>query len=135
MPDSGKRGPKRDYEREHQANMAFILRLAVLGYVLYLVGQMVWGYVTGAEGATLWLTVGTVLVLGGAAVALGVVLWRDWRRKLKEAELTDEEAARIAEEIAAADRENGLLPDDGEAADEKRPGGEQEEHPAQPEQK
>ena len=108
MTDRKGTGPKRDYQKENRANTSFTLRMLVLAYVLYLAVKVVSGYLKGEEGTSLPLTICAVVVLGGGSIALGIYFFRQWRQQRKDAELTEEEAAQLAESIAQADRENGL---------------------------
>ena len=103
-------------------------RLLAIGYVGYLCIQMVQTYLEGGPDApSLGLLIGGIAVLGGGAVFLAFLTYKEWKRNkpiydAAMAELRAEaEAARAAEEAAGAedeDEEEDLLPEDAEENEE-----------------
>lgn len=85
-------------------------RLLAVGYVAYLCVQMVKTYTAGGPDApSLPLLIGGLALLGGGAIFLGVLSYKEWKRSKPKydaymAELRAEaEAKRAAEEAAAAE--------------------------------
>lgn len=90
-------------------NNAVMFRLLAVGYVIYLCVQMVQTYTAGGPDApSLGMLIAGVGLLGGGAVVLGVLTFKEWKRnKAKYDAYMDEvkaeaKAAREAEEEEAA---------------------------------
>lgn len=92
----------------------FLIRLLAVGYVLYMLYDIVSGYIAGGEDAppVLALVLG-IVVLGGGAIGILIISIKQYRRN-------KEEAARQAEEAAAleAAEEEEEAEEDWEEAEE-----------------
>lgn len=82
---------------------AFIFRLVAVAYVLYLVWQSVQSYLAGGEGApSLIAVILSCALLGGGAIFLGILSYRNWKtdKAAYREYLAEEAAAEAAEEAS-----------------------------------
>lgn len=104
-------------------------RILAIGYLTYLCVDLIKLYNAGVPDApSLPLLIGGLVVLGGGALFLGIISYKEWNRSKAEydaymAELRAEaEAKRAAEEAAAeedfAEDEELLLPEETEETEE-----------------
>lgn len=77
--------------RKQQADLRALLRGLVSAYLLYLAFRLASG---GSELSPLVRALVCVLFLAGGAL-FGLYTWKQYRTALKEAELTDEEEAKL----------------------------------------
>lgn len=102
-------------------------RLLAIGYLGYLCVNLVNLYKEGgADAPSLPLLIGGLAVLGGGAIFLAIISYKEWKRGKVEydqymAELRAEaEAKRAAEEAAEEEDEERLLEEASEEEDEER---------------
>jgi len=101
-----------------------LFRLLAIGYVLWIMKDLVAAYIAGGEEApSLWMLLGAIVLLGGGCVFIGIMSYKQWKR-MKELEREyKEEMARQAEEEARLEAEKAALeaeyPDDGEYYEEE----------------
>lgn len=75
---------------------ALLLRLAVAGYLVYLLIKVIRGYVSGgADAPSLLVLLIAILVLGGGAVVIALISYLSWK-KTKNAEQVLPEAEQEA---------------------------------------
>ena len=115
--------PEKEEENKVPRNPSntMAIRLLAVGYVGYLCMNMVKLYNEGgADAPSLPLLIGGLAVLGGGAVFLAVISYKEWKRgkvayDAYMAELRAEaEAKRAAEEAAEAEDEDLLLEEENE---------------------
>ena len=98
-------------------------RLLAIGYVLWILKDLVKAYVAGGEEApSLALLIGSIVVLGGGCVAVGIMSYKSWKRMKEEVRVYNEEVARLAAEEERLEAEQKALeeefPEDGEYYEE-----------------
>lgn len=79
---------------------AFIFRMLAVAYVLYLVWDIVRAYLEGGEGApALWAVCLIAVLLGGGAICLGVISYKQWKKaKAQQVAEAEAEAEALLEE-------------------------------------
>lgn len=87
---------KKDFRKTRTANQAFGFRALAILVVLYMLFQVIQGYIAGGEDApSLTLLILSIVLLGGGAAAIGILSYIQWKRDQKAAALTKEEQARM----------------------------------------
>ena len=75
---------KSEPSRRNPNNVLTIRIMGVL-FVLYMLAQIVQGYIAGGEDApSLGLLLLAIVVLGGGAVFIGILGWKEWKRDKAE---------------------------------------------------
>ena len=109
---------KSEPSRRNPNNVLTIRIMGVL-FVLYMLAQIVQGYIAGGEDApSLGLLLLAIAVLGGGAVFIGVLGWKEWKKgKAEEAAAREVRRAEAQEAEAAEESEADALPEpeDGDA--------------------
>ena len=91
-------------KRPRNINNVMMFRLLAIGYVLYMLYQVVMSYFEGGPDApSIWLVVLAVVLLGGGAALIGVLSWREYKRHMEETALRK---AMEEEELAAQEEED-----------------------------
>jgi hypothetical protein len=68
--------------RPGNPNAALAIRVAAIGYALYMLYQLVRRYLAGgADAPSLTVVLVGAVLLGGGAAALGILSWKLWRRE------------------------------------------------------
>ena len=76
---------------------ALMLRLAVAGYLIYLLVKVIRGYAAGgADAPSLLVLLLAILVLGGGAVVIALISYFAWKKNKAAGEMLPEE---IPEEV------------------------------------
>lgn len=109
---------KSEPSRRNPNNVLTIRIMGVL-FVLYMLAQIVQGYIAGGEDApSLGLLLLAIAVLGGGAVFIGVLGWKEWKKgKAEEAAAREVRRAEAQEAEAPEESEADALPEpeDGDA--------------------
>ena len=109
---------KSEPSRRNPNNVLTIRIMGVL-FVLYMLAQIVQGYIAGGEDApSLGLLLLAIAVLGGGAVFIGVLGWKEWKKgKAEEAAAREVRRAEAQEAEATEESEADALPEpeDGDA--------------------
>ena len=99
-------------ERPVNPNSMMTIRMAAVVYLLYLVYDMIQSYFNGGEDApSLGLLLVTAVLLGGGAIWIAVVSYKQWNRMKQEQQEAYEEQARLEVE-KAAEQEGSELPEE-----------------------
>lgn len=122
----GKKKPAEEEQTPRQPGnptTMVMFRLLAIGYVLWILKDLVQAYLAGGEEApSLWLLLGSIAVLGGGCVFIGIMTFRQWKRMKEMEREYREEMARQAEEEERLEAEKAALeaeyPDDGEYYEE-----------------
>lgn len=107
MSDNHTNDPNRreDFRRANAAGRTLSIRLVAAAFALYMLFEIVMGYIKGGpEAPSLTLLVLAILLLGGGAAAVIVLGYRGWKRDKAAAQMTEEEIARV-EALRAEDEE------------------------------
>ena len=111
--------PKKNEPTRRNPNSVLTIRAMGVLFVLYMLAQIVQGYIAGGEDApSLGLLLLAIAVLGGGAVFIGVLGWKEWKKgKAEEAEAQAARRAEAQEEEAPEEAEADALPEpeDGDA--------------------
>lgn len=87
---------RKDFRKTQSANQAMGFRMLAVLVVLYMLGQVVVGFIQGGpEAPSVGLLILAIVLLGGGAVAIGVMSYQQWKRDKEAAALTEEEQAKI----------------------------------------
>ena len=90
-------------KRPRNINNVMMFRLLAIGYVLYMLYQVVMSYFEGGPDApSIWLVVLAVVLLGGGATWVGILSWREYKRHMEEAA----QRRALEEELAAQEEED-----------------------------
>lgn len=121
--------PKDDAQKQAPRNPSNVIafRVLAIGYLIYLCSDLVKLYNAGGPDApSLTMLIVGIVVLGGGALFLAFIAYKEWKRSKVEydaymAELRAEAEARRAAEEAEEDFEEDeelLLPEEGEDTEE-----------------
>ena len=100
-----------------------MFRLLAIGYVLWILKDLVQAYFAGGEEApSLALLLGAIAVLGAGCAVLGIMTYKQWQQMKEAQKIYNEEVARMAaEEERLAEEQKALeeeYPEDGEYYEE-----------------
>ena len=96
---------RKDFRRTRNAGGAMIFRVLAILMVLYWLGGIVAAYIKGGPDApSLGILITAVIVMGGGAVLVAVLTWKVWKQDQANAEMTEEEIARM-EALREADQD------------------------------
>ena len=86
-------------QRPANPNNMFMIRVLVIGYLMYCLYQMVTAYMSGGENApSLGLLIAAVVVFAGGSVWIGIMTYRQFKRMKEEQQARWEEEDRLEEE-------------------------------------
>lgn len=87
---------RKDFRRTRSANQTMGIRMLAVLVVLYMLGQVVVGFIQGGpEAPSVGLLILAIILLGGGAAGIGILSYRQWKRDKEAAALTVEEQAKI----------------------------------------
>ena len=99
-------------ERRVNPNGLITIRAVAVLYLLYMLKDTVSMYIKGGEEApSVWMLLLCIVVLGGGAVWIAIVSFKQWKKLREEERLAAEEAERLEEEAAALEAEEDLEED------------------------
>lgn len=119
-------GKKKQEEVEEQVpqqpgnpTTMIMFRIIAIGYVLWILKDLVKAYMEGGpEAPSLALLIGSIVVLGGGCVLIGILSYKHWIRMKEELREYNEEVARQVAEEERLEAEKKALeeeyPDDAE---------------------
>ncbi len=104
--DENKSGESRkDFRKTRSANQVLSFRILAILVVLYMLAQVVMGFIQGGpEAPSVGLLILAIVLLGGGSVGIGIMSYKQWKREKEAATLTEEELAKI-EALRAEDEE------------------------------
>ena len=104
----------RDNKQPRDIKSVMLLRLLAVGYVLYMLYQVVMSYIEGGPDApSVGLLILSIVLLGGGAALIGILSWREYSRHMQE---TAERKALEEAEKDSSDEEWEEDPADEEAS-------------------
>ena len=110
-------GKKKQEEVEEQVpqnpgnpTTMIMFRIIAIGYVLWILKDLVQAYIEGGpEAPSLALLLGSIVVLGGGCVLIGILSYKHWVRMKEEVREYNEEIARMAAEEERLEAEKKAL--------------------------
>ena len=124
----GKKNQEKEEVQEQKApgnpTTMVMFRILAIGYVLWMLKDVVKGYFAGGPEAPSGVFVlCSVLILGAGCVWIGVMTYRQWKQMKEAARIYNEEVARQYAEEERLEAERKALeeeyPDDGEYYEEE----------------
>lgn len=95
---------REDFRRVNAAGRTLGIRIVAAGFALYMLYEIVMGYIQGGpEAPSLTLLILAILLLGGGAAAVLILGYRGWKQdkaaaRMTEAEIKQVEALRAEDE-------------------------------------
>ena len=110
--------------RPANPNNMVLIRLLAVGYLMYILYQMVTAYIAGSEDApSLGLLIAAIVIFAGGSVWIAVITYKQWKQMKEAQQIYNEEIARQAAEEERLEAEKKALeeefPDDGEYYEEE----------------
>lgn len=99
----------------NRTDYTFMIRLLAVGYVFYMLFDMIKGYIAGGEEApTVLALVLGIVVLGGGGIAILIISWKQYKKQKAEMAQQAQEAAALEEAGQEEYGEDALCEDEEE---------------------
>lgn len=95
-------------EQTHPANPnnMVLIRLLAVGYLMYILYQMVTAYIAGSEDApSLGLLIAAIVIFAGGSVWIAVITYKQWKQMKEAQQAAWEEEDRLEAERLAESQE------------------------------
>ena len=95
-----------EQKRPANPNNMLMIRVLAVGYLMYMLYQMITAYISGSEDApSLALLIVAIVIFAGGSVWIGVTSWKQYKRMKAEQQAAWEEEDRLEAEAALQEGE------------------------------